>query len=217
MPTSGTDATTALDFSIAVAGDLASHPDPSGLAARVVEDVSRAAKVPAMCVRAVGLRAGSIIVDLQLLPSAAAFTGGRSLPQVVEELQEQARDPQSLLLKGAETKHLLFFSPFTHRPTSAKAARSHVAHPPYQHSSARQREMGAAVSRLEQERRAEAEKKARDGSLEAGAQSTGAKTGASDGDPVRELTELSPSGHMVDETARREQAERQVCVCVGRR
>jgi hypothetical protein len=104
----------ALEFSIALAGELSSHPDPPGLAVRVVEDVSRAARIPVMCVRAVGLRAGvceedgkrewlsmcrvsrsslmtssvssspgSIIVDLQILPSATAFANGRPLTQVL--------------------------------------------------------------------------------------------------------------------------------------
>ena len=49
---------TAVPFSIILAGDLDEHADLEELAARVVEDVSRAAKVPLHCVRPIAIRSG---------------------------------------------------------------------------------------------------------------------------------------------------------------
>ena len=68
---------------------------------------------------------GSIIVDLQLLPSTSAFTAGRSASQVLEALQKQARDPASKLLNGRETKRLTFLSLFPPRTTAGKEVPVH--------------------------------------------------------------------------------------------
>ena len=68
---------------------------------------------------------GSIIVDLQLLPSTSAFTAGRSASQVLDALQKQTRDPASKLLNGRETKSLIFLSPFPPRTTAGKDAPVH--------------------------------------------------------------------------------------------
>ena len=112
--------------------------------------------------------------------------------QLLEDLQNQAKEPNSTLIQGSETKHLLFLSPFPRRtPTGTsqvcactrpnvrrrdgkylvslasgaesmltlRLACSKQAPPPSRfHVSPRQREMEAALDRLERQRKLEGER-----------------------------------------------------------
>eukprot|EP01006_Ploeotia_vitrea_P034988 TRINITY_DN65830_c11_g5_i1.p1 TRINITY_DN65830_c11_g5~~TRINITY_DN65830_c11_g5_i1.p1 ORF type:complete len:1261 (+),score=584.97 TRINITY_DN65830_c11_g5_i1:157-3783(+) len=71
----------------------------------VAEDLSRALGVPASRFRIIGVTAGSIKVTFEILPSADA--ADKSPDKVLEELQEQARTPNSPLLNGTITGRLL--------------------------------------------------------------------------------------------------------------
>jgi hypothetical protein len=166
--------------------------------------------------------------------------------QLLEDLQNQAKEPNSTLLQGSETKHLLFLSPFPRRtPTGTSApsqgiSRSQVcacnkagmrrrggrhqvslargaesmltlhlvclkqAPPPSRfHVSPRQREMEAALDRLERQRKLEREKSKSEQSS-----SVGEGNGVSDAHVPGAKEGQQPSKHcdeILDESTRRQQ------------
>jgi hypothetical protein len=63
----------------------------------VVEDVSGAAQIHASFVKVVGMRAGSVMVDLQIAPEAG------DLDQIEEQLVEQVKPEDSALRRGKIT------------------------------------------------------------------------------------------------------------------
>jgi hypothetical protein len=78
--------------------------DAAAFRGRVVADVAAAAAVEPAALRVVGMRAGSVVVDLALAGDATDARG-RGAQEVAEGLERQAKDPGSALLKGAVTRN----------------------------------------------------------------------------------------------------------------
>jgi hypothetical protein len=95
-----------VEFELRLDAALAAIPDLAAFAVEVERDVARAAGVAASRVSALAVRAGSVVVDMALLPAPADPTGQEALA-AVRDLEEQARDPASQLRQGLHTARTL--------------------------------------------------------------------------------------------------------------
>jgi hypothetical protein len=101
--------------------DLNKVGDVEAFKRDVASDVSRALELDAHSVKVLRLRAGSIIVDLEITPHARC--NGRDLHQA---LVEQAKDSRSALMSGKYTSKTLAISPPRTRAEADKENKERV-------------------------------------------------------------------------------------------
>ena len=87
----------ALPLTLTLDMEFDSITDRESFAGDIVEDVSAAAKIDARFVKVVGMRAGSVIVDMQIATEAG------DLDQIEEHLVEQVKPTDSALRRGRIT------------------------------------------------------------------------------------------------------------------
>ena len=87
----------ALPLTLTLDMEFDSITDRESFAGDIVEDVSAAAKIDARFVKVVGMRAGSVIVDMQIAPEAG------DLDLIEQHLVEQVKPADSALRRGKIT------------------------------------------------------------------------------------------------------------------
>ena len=87
----------ALPLTLTLDMEFDSITDRESFAGDVVEDVSAAAQIDARFVKVVGMRAGSVIADMQIAPEAG------DLDQIEQHLVEQVKPTDSALRRGKIT------------------------------------------------------------------------------------------------------------------
>jgi hypothetical protein len=117
----GADVGEAVVVAVTLNMDLNKVGDVEAFKRDVASDVSRALELDARSVKVLRLRAGSIIVDLEITPHARC--NGRDLHQA---LVEQAKDSRSALMSGKYTSKTLAISPPRTRSEADKENKERV-------------------------------------------------------------------------------------------
>ena len=117
----GADVGEAVVVAVTLNMDLNKVGDVEAFKRDVASDVSRALELDARSVKVLRLRAGSIIVDLEITPHARC--NGRDLHQA---LVEQAKDSRSALMSGKYTSKTLAISPPRTRAEADKENKERV-------------------------------------------------------------------------------------------
>jgi hypothetical protein len=87
----------AVPFTLTLDADLKSIGDEEAFKRDVIQDVATAATIDAKHVRVKGLRAGSVLVDMLIAKEAG------DAQEIVRDLEEQVKWPNSLLMRGKVT------------------------------------------------------------------------------------------------------------------
>ena len=92
----------AVPFKITLDMDFNSIKDTEAFKKDVQKDVATAAKVDEKHVRVIGLRAGSVLVDMLIASEAG------DAQEIVRDLEEQIKSPNSLLMQVCRRKLLVY-------------------------------------------------------------------------------------------------------------
>jgi hypothetical protein len=100
-------------FTLTLDVDLKSIGDTEAFKRHVIKDVANAAKIDAKHVKVTALRAGSVMVDMLIAKEAG------DVQEIMRDLKEQLKFPNSLLMQGKVTFTAKAASPLCARPNSS--------------------------------------------------------------------------------------------------